>query len=326
MTEGQQTSRIQIARIEEAARAIDPVFLGSPQFASSSLSEALGCTVTVKLETTNPIRCFKGRGADWLIGEAQRAGDDRAIVCASAGNFGQGIAYAATRAGRSVTIYAAETANPLKIERMRALGGTVVLAGADFDAAKAAARVAAERDGARMVEDSLDIQTVEGAGTIGLELCARDACPDIIVVPIGNGAMINGIATAMKARKPDVEIVGVQATGAPAMEMSWRQNQPVETETVETIADGIAIRVPVPEAVADMCGLVDDVCLVDDAHTVTGVRMLHAHVGVVAEPSAGITVGALLAHRDRFAGRHVGIIVCGGNLTEAQINTWLVAA
>ncbi|MEO1719389.1 MAG: pyridoxal-phosphate dependent enzyme [Pseudomonadota bacterium] len=315
--------RLTYARISAAADVIDAEFSETPQFECQPLSAELGCKAVLKVETLNPIRCFKGRGADWLMHAADRAGDDRPIVCASAGNFGQAMAIAAARRDRAMTIFAAKPANPLKIDRMRALGGTVVIAGDDFDAAKAEARAHAEREGARFVEDSRDVETAEGAGTIGLELSTLRDPLDAVVVPIGNGAMINGIATALKHTTPEMKVIGVQASGAPAMAESWRQDRIVETATADTIADGIAVRVPVAEAVADMRGLIDDVVLVDDDTTIKGMRLLHDHAGLVAEPSAGIAIGAALTHPDMFMDERVGFIVCGGNVSPKQMSQWL---
>lgn len=316
------TPRIRLDRIRQAAEAIDPVFLRTPQYPCGALSEALGAEVVLKVETLNPIRCFKGRGAEFLMAEAGRTGDTRPIVTASAGNFGQAVAYAARRRGRTAVVYAAETANPLKLARMRALGAEVRLAGADFDAAKAEAKRVAAETGARMVEDSLDVETAEGAGTIGLELAGLPRPLDALIVPLGNGAMINGIGAALRGLGVPTEVIAVQAEGAPAMTLSWRAGRAVATERAETIADGIAVRVPVPEAVADMAGAVDDAVTVADALTVEGMRLLLEHAGVVAEPSAGIAVGALLADPARFAGRRVGVVVCGGNVTAADRARW----
>ncbi|HEU0116102.1 MAG TPA: pyridoxal-phosphate dependent enzyme, partial [Thermomicrobiales bacterium] len=158
--------RLSLARIEAAVGQIDPVFLDTPQFIPEALGEALGLNLALKIETMNPIRSFKGRGASLLVARADPA---QPLMCASAGNFGQAMAYACRAAGIRLIIYAAITANPLKVERMRALGARVVLHGEDFDAAKDEARRAAVRDGIRFVEDSRDIEPSEGAGTMALE-------------------------------------------------------------------------------------------------------------------------------------------------------------
>ncbi len=216
------SSLLSLARIEEAAGVIDPEFRQTPQFVAESLSERLGMRLLVKVECVNPIRSFKGRGADFLLHTS--GGTDETLVAASAGNFGQGLAYAARARGRRVVIFAATTANPLKVEQMRRLGADVRLAGADFDAAKAAARTFARASGGRFIEDGREPAIAEGAGTIAVELAAWSEPIDTILVPIGNGALAAGIGRWMKARHPATQIVGVVAERAPAMQLSWRES------------------------------------------------------------------------------------------------------
>lgn len=312
--------RLSLERIERASRAIDPVFLHSPQFVCEGLSDELGQRVALKVETLNPIRSFKGRGADWLVSQASR---HERLLCASAGNFGQAMAYACRKRGLRLTIYAATQASPLKVERMRRLGADVVLYGADFDEAKAEARRAAAREGARFVEDSLDLETLEGAGTMGLEWLRFPEPLDALLVALGNGAMFNGVARVFKARRPQTRMVAVQALGAPAMVESWRTGRVVSYPRIDTIADGIGVRVPVPEALADMDGLVDDAVLVRESSILHAMRLLHQHAGLVVEPSGAVGVAALLERPELFRGQAVGTIVCGGNLTLEQMRAWL---
>lgn len=313
--------RISLERIAQAATLIDPVFLNSPQYLAESLSARLGCRLVVKVETTNPIRSFKGRGAEYLA--ATLAGRPP-LVCASAGNFGQGMAFAARKRGLSLTVFAATSANPLKVERMRALGAEVRLQGADFDAAKLAARAFAAESDARFVEDSRDVETAEGAGTIAAELLRWPEPFDSLLVPLGNGALIAGIARWVKAHQPATQIIGVSASGAPAMEQSWRSGKMVVLDQIATIADGIGVRVPVPEALADLAGLVDDIVLVEDELMLAAMRLAHQELGLVLEPSGAAGTAAVLANPDRFRGQLVGTILCGGNLTPEQMREWLV--
>jgi threonine dehydratase len=313
-------SRIPLPAIDLAADRIDPVFLDTPQYDCEPLSDALGCRLVVKVEALNPIRSFKGRGADLLV---SRVEPGTRLLCASAGNFGQAMAYACRKRGVALTVYAAEGANPLKIGRMRALGAEVVLDGEDFDAAKLAAKGAAEAAGVRFVEDSLDLDTVLGAGTMALELLTDPEPFDAVLVPLGNGAMLNGIATVMRARSPGTERIAVQAAGAPAMVESWRSGRVVEHAEIATIADGIGVRIPVPQALRDMEGLIDEALLVSEGAILEGMRLIHQHVGVVPEPSAAVGVAALLENRERFAGRRVATVLCGGNLTPEQMAAWL---
>src|SRR5260370_60255 len=163
---------ISIAGIKDGASVIDPVFLNTPQFVCDPLSDQLGVATILKVETINPIRSCKGRGTDYLL---HRLGPQpNGIVCASAGNFGQGMAFAARKRSVAITVFAAVSANPLKVERMRALGATVVLEGKDFDEAKDHALQHASRTGAFYVEDGLLRPISAGAGTVAYELERMD--------------------------------------------------------------------------------------------------------------------------------------------------------
>jgi peptide deformylase len=306
-------------RISLASLEIDPVFRDTPQLVSEPLSELLGMTVLAKVETVNPIRSFKGRGADWWLRSLE---DDSPIVCASAGNFGQGIAYAARARQRPCVVFAPETANPLKIERMLALGADVRLAGLDFDAAKDAAREYASASRARFVEDGAEPAVAEGAGTIAVELGAHSGLLDVVLVPVGNGALITGIGAWVKAFAPHTRVIGVCAAGAPAMANSWRARELRSTEGVDTIADGIAVREPVPLALEDMYSLVDDMLLVDDDQLLKAMRLAHEHLGVVVEPAGAAGLAAGIRHGQRFAGLLVGVPLCGGNVTGDQMTRW----
>lgn len=313
--------RIVAKDIDAAAGVIDPVFLDSPQFVSEPLSAQVGVEVLVKVETLNPIRSFKGRGADYLMHRHTASGTE-AIVCASAGNFGQGMAFAGRTHGVPVVVFASPNANPLKIERMRALGADVRLEGEDFDSAKIAARAFAERSGARFVEDSRDVEPTIGAGTIGRELLKDGATLDGVLVPLGNGALLAGVGCWVKHARPSTRVIGVCASGAPAMEESWRSGQIVTHERIETIADGIGVRIPVAEALDDIRSVTDEIVLVTDAQILDAMRLLHQHLGAVVEPSGAVGVAALQAHPHLRHGR-VAVIVCGGNVTPQQIDDWL---
>jgi threonine dehydratase len=276
--------------------------------------------MAIKVETLNPIRSFKGRGTDALVSEAE---DGVSLMCASAGNFGQAMAYSCRKRGLDLTVYASTNANPLKVGRMGALGARVVLHGSDFDEAKIEARRVARERGARFVEDSLDVETLEGAGTMGLEWLRFPEPLDALLVPLGNGAMFNGVAGVMKDRSPGTRMIAVGATGAPAMVESWRTGRLVAHDRIETVADGIGVRVPVPQALEDMDGLVDDAVLVGEDSIIEAMRLLHRHAGVVAEPSGAVGVAAVMERPDLFHGLLVGTIICGGNLTADQMREWL---
>jgi threonine dehydratase len=279
--------------------------------------------VVLKVETVNPIRSFKGRGADFLA--SSLPAESPALVCASAGNFGQGMAYAARKRSLPLVVFAAETANRLKLDRMRELGADVRLAGRDFDEAKQHARAFANDTGARFIEDGRDPAIAEGAGTIAVELGRWPHAFDFALIPLGNGALLAGIGTWMKATSPATRIIGVCAQGAPSMALSLQHGVPESTESVATIADGIAVRVPVPEALADLIGIVDEVLLVDDQSMIDAMQLVFRQHGLVAEPAGVAGLAAAITFRDRFQGASVVTPLCGGNVTSDQIRLWLNA-
>lgn len=314
-------NRLSIENIEEAYRLIDPVFLDSPQVLNGSLSDRLGCSLVAKIETINPIRSFKGRGADYFVRKIQDP--EEPLVCASAGNFGQGLAYAAAKREISLTVFASASANPLKIDRMRNFGARVILKGSDFDAAKHHAREFAERTGSRFIEDGRETAISEGAGTIGLELMRWPSKFDVLAIPLGNGALLGGVGRYVKAVSPQTRIIGVCASGAPSMEISWRNRKSMPTETIDTIADGIGVRVPIEEALEDLKTVVDDVMLVDDDRIIEAMRLAHSELGLVVEPAGAAGLAAVKSHPARFKGLLVGTVLCGSNLTQQQAREWL---
>jgi threonine dehydratase len=308
--------------IQSAHRRIPRAFRDSPQFISEPLSADAGVPVVVKLETANPIGSFKGRGT-WLaiseLAAAGEVGERRGIVVASAGNFGQGVAYAGRALGVPVVVFAATTANPTKVAAMRRLGADVRSAGEDFDAARLAAAELAATTGWHLLIDGADPWIAIGTGTIALELTEATAAGDLppldaVYVPVGNGALIAGIGTWLRSAAPATRVIGVQAAAAPAMTLSWRERRPIETETANTIADGIAARVPVPEALDLMLEVVDEMVLVDEAEIVEATAQLAVALPSTIEPAAGAAWAAVRrAEAQRGA---IGILVTGANVSR----------
>ena len=320
---GLERVRLQLDQVRGAVDAIDPVFLDTPALPCAPLGEALGCAVTLKVETLNPVRSFKGRGTETVAALARRRGASR-VVCASAGNLGQALAYSGSRRGLEVTVVAAATANPLKLRQIAGFGADVRLEGEDIEDARVLAREIAEEDGAYLVEDSLDLATCEGAATIGLELVRDDPSLDVVLVALGGGAMASGVGYVMRSLADHAEVIGIQPVGAPAMALSWRQGTVVETDRIETIADGVAGRCPIPEVLDDLLVVLDDVVLVREDSIKAGMRALHEHAGLVVEPSAALGIAAILEQPDRFAGRRVTTILCGSNVGPADFARWVL--
>jgi threonine dehydratase len=319
--------RLDLGRIRKAVNSIDPVFLGTPQFESATLNDALGCSVRLKVETLNPVRSFKGRGTETVMSSVASVGGSSAVVCASAGNLGQALAFSGARRGIAVSVFAAASANALKIERMRSLGATVYLDGDDIELPRVLAGQFAQSEGAYLVEDSLDVGTCEGAATIGLELLAAGgASLDVVILALSGGALASGVGYVMRELSPRTKVIAVQPTGAPAMALSWRNRTVVNTDVIDTIADGVAGRYPIPEVLDDLLEVVDDAVLVDEDRIKQGMRLLFEHAGLVVEPSAALGVAALLDDPDRFAGLSVATILCGGNVTPSDFQAWALSA
>ena len=208
---------------------------------------------------------------------------------------------------------------------MRALGATVRLDGDDIEDARVLASGIAEDEDAYLVEDSLDLATCEGAGTIGLELLGQAPELDIVVIALGGGALASGVGYVAKSLAPHVEVIAVQPQGAPAMALSWRSGRIVETESIDTIADGVAGRCPIPEVLDDLLVVLDDVVLVSEDAIKAGMRLLYRHAGLVVEPSAALGVAAVLEDPDRFAGRRMATIICGSNVASSDFERWVLS-
>jgi threonine dehydratase len=310
--------RLTTAGIARAVQGISPVFLQTPLVQHDDVDVWLGARVALKVESLGPLRSFKGRGGDWFMRQRSSKGP---VCAASAGNFGQALAWAARAAGESCTIFASIHASPLKLARMRALGSTVIQEGADFDAAKDAARAYALAHAIEFVEDGEALAISEGAGTIAVEL-ANAVTLDTLLVPLGNGALLAGVATWMKAVAPSTRIIGVVADGAPAMMRALTGIQVDLTIPVTTIADGIAVRVPVKAAVDDLRALTDDLVAVREDAIVAAIRGLISHAGLVIEPAGAVGVAAMLSAPHGTYGDRVGTILCGGNVTTEQLSGW----
>jgi threonine dehydratase len=315
--------RLRLDRVRAAVAEIDSRFLDTPALPCAPLGRSLGCSVTLKVETINPVRSFKGRGTEMVAAVAREKGASR-MVCASAGNLGQALAYSGQRRDLVVTVVAARTASPLKLRQIAAFGAVISIDGEDIEDARLLAREIAETSGAYLVEDSLDLATCEGAATIGLELVRDDPELDVVLVAVGGGAMASGVCYAVRSLAEHVQVIGIQPVGAPAMALSWRQRTVVETDHIETIADGVAGRCPIPEVLDDLLVLLDDVTLVRDDSIKVGMRMLYEHAGLVVEPSAALGVAAILEDPERFAGRRVTTILCGSNVGSADFVRWVL--
>ena len=205
---------------------------------------------------------------------------------------------------------------------MRELGATVREGSDDPDELHAEAEAFARSNGAHLVEDGREAAIAEGAGTIAVELLRWPKCFDDIVVPLGDGALLGGMARWVKAQCPTTRVIGVCATASPAMERSWRSKKVVSAPCDGTIAAGIVVGTPFEEAVTDLTGLIDDVLLVPDSSLIAAMRLAHKELGVVLEPAGAAGLAALLDHREQFRGRLVATVLTGGNVSSDNMREW----
>jgi len=315
----QRSPHLEPEAIRAAHARIHPAFRGSPQYVHEGLSALAGTPVVVKVETANPIRSFKGRGT-WiavsaLAGEG-RIGPDRPVACVSAGNFGQGVAFAAREHGIPAVVFCSTRANRGKVARMRALGATIHETGEDFDAARGASEAWASANDAELLVDGDDPRISTGAATTALEVTdAIDAgeLPGVAsaVIPVGNGALLIGMASWLRHAVPAVRIVGVQAAGSDAMTRSWHAGRPIDTETADTYADGIASRIAIPAAVEFMSGRVDAMVTVTDDQIRAAQAELTDELGITVEGAAAAGWAGLLAEPARSG--PILLVITGSN-------------
>ncbi len=310
---------VELADIEAAARVIDGQVVRTPLRHSRTLSEITGAQIWLKFENRQYTASFKERGAlNKLsgLGEAERA---RGVIAMSAGNHAQGVAYHSRRLDIRATIVMPETTPFTKIHNTELLGAEVVLSGQTVDEAAEHARALAAEHGFVFIHPFDDPLIIAGQGTIGLEIAAEAPPLDAVVVPIGGGGLISGIATALAAARPGVEIVGVQSAQFPAA-FARRHPEAVLAEPGRTIADGIAVKRPGSLTGAIIDRLVADILLVEEPHLERAVLQFLEIEKVVVEGAGAAGLATLLAHPERFAGRRVGLVLCGGNIDSRLLS------
>lgn len=303
-----------LAELEAAATIVHAVLPPTPQYAWPLLSARAGCEVWVKHENHMPVGAFKVRGGlvymDWLRRERP---DVMGVITATRGNHGQSVAFAATRNGLKATIVVPEGNSVEKNAAMQALGGELVVHGHDFQAAYEFTLAKAEAEGLHLLP-SFAPPLVAGVGTYGLELLRAVPDLDTIYAPIGLGSGICGLISARDALNLDTRIVGVVAEGAPAYALSFRQGSPVSTNRADTMADGMACRVPVPAAVATIVAGADRIVIVSDDEIEAAMRHYYTDTHNLAEGAGAAPLAALLQEKDRMRDKRVAVILSGGNV------------
>ncbi len=312
MTDCIDTMTVSIASIREAAARLRGEVSETPCLPSRTLSAICGCEVFLKFENLQFTASFKERGA--LNKMAQLTPEERAkgVLAVSAGNHAQAVAYHAERMGIRATIVMPRFASSVKVENTRGFGAEVVLEGDTFDDARVVGlRLAAER-GLTIVHPYDDAAVIAGQGTVGLEMLVQQPAIDTLVIAIGGGGLIGGIATAARAFKPGIQVVGVQTERFPA---AWNAKHGQSRESRQaTIADGIGVKSPGALTLPIIRDLVDDVVLVSEDDIEQAILMLLEIEKTVVEGAGAVGLAAVLKDKARFAGRKVGLVLCGGNI------------
>jgi threonine dehydratase len=309
---------VTIDDVRSAAALIAGQVVRTPAVPAPRLAEATGARqVVLKLENQQYTGSFKDRGAYNKLASLDPAARKAGVIAMSAGNHAQGVAYHAQRLGIPATIVMPQGTPFNKVERTAGFGARVLLNGDSIDAAAIFAREVAAKDGLTFVHPYDDPLIVAGQGTIGLELLADFPDLDAIVVPIGGGGVLSGVAIAAKALKPAIEMIGVEAALYPSMHNAVRGLEPCSGG--QTIAEGIAVKSPGKLTQAIIAALVSRLLLVGEDALEAAVQMMAERQKVIAEGAGAAGLAAMLAHGEHFAGKRVGLVICGGNIDSRML-------
>ena len=298
--------------VRAAARRLQGEVIETPCLVSRTLSTMAGCEVYLKFENLQFTASFKERGALNKMAQLAEAERSAGVLAVSAGNHAQGVAYHAQRMGIPATIVMPRFAPAVKVDNTRRFGATVVLEGDTFDDARTHGLALAQERGLTVVHPYDDLAVAAGQGTVALEMLAQQPQIDTLLVAIGGGGLIAGMATAARALKPGLEVYGVQTERFPAV---WNAVHGQARDSAQaTIADGIAVKSPGAVTLPVIRQQVKDVLLVGEDDIEQAILTLLEIEKTVVEGAGGVGLAALMKHRERFAGRKVGLVLCGGNI------------
>lgn len=304
-----------LTRIQEASKRIANIVTKTPYAFAPYLSEVSGSDVYLKKENLQVTGAFKIRGAYNKIASLDHAERERGVVAASAGNHAQGVACSAALFGIRAVIIMPESTPLTKVDGVRHYGAEVILAGGNYDEAYANAVTYSQEHGLVLVHPFEDKDIIAGQGTIGLEIMSCTPVLDAVIVPVGGGGLISGIAAAVKQISPQTEVIGVSAAGAPAMKNSFDAKEAIDSTEVRTIADGIAVRDTSPKTLAYILQSVDRFISVDDEEIANAILFLLEKQKLSVEGAGAVGVAALL-HRKlpHLKGKKVAVVLSGGNV------------
>jgi threonine dehydratase len=308
-----------LADVYAARLRIAPHLRPTPLYAYGALSELVGAEIFVKHENHLPIGAFKVRGGVNLVSQLSDGERRSGVITASTGNHGQSIAFAADLFGVRAIVCVPEGANPVKLAAMERLGAELVIHGRDFDDARENCEGLAREHGYRYIHSGNEPHLIAGVGTATLEALETQPDLDVVIVPIGGGSGAAGACIAGKGIRPELEVIGVQSSAAPAAYRSWQSRQLLE-DRMETRAEGLATRVAFELPQRILWERLDDFVLVDEDELERAVvRMIEGTRNLV-EPAGAAPLAAALQLRDRLAGRKVALVLSGGNISPGQLS------
>ncbi len=312
---------IGLDQITEAYNRVKEVVLRTPLAHAPLLSQRVEADVYLKKENLQLTGAYKLRGAYNKIASLSDSERQKGVIAASAGNHAQGVAYSARIFGIPATIVMPEATPLLKVQSTTALGAEVILHGENYDEAYAYATEYASRHGLTFIHPFADDAVIAGQGTVALEMLEELDEIDYLVVPIGGGGLISGIASYVRQVRPDVTIIGVVAEGAPAMKHSFHQKKPLDSTSVRTIADGIAVRDVSPKNLEIILEVVDDVVSVDDEEIASAILFLLEKQKLVVEGGGAVGVAAIMHHKFHFEkGSKIATVLSGGNIDVQMLS------
>ena len=310
---------INIQDIRDAKQRLSGIVRNTPIAYAPILSENSAADVYLKKENLQLTGSFKIRGAFNKISTLSKAQRDSGVVAASAGNHAQGLAFSAKHFKCDATIVMPEATPLLKVNGVKSHGANVVLSGANFDEAYKYANDLSIKDNKTFVHPFADDDVIAGQGTLALEILDEIDNIDIIIISIGGGGLISGMATAIRAIKPNIKIIGVVSSGANAMKNSFEAKKQLNSTSVKTIADGIAVRDVNPKMLEYVLNLVDDIIEVDDTEIAAAILFLLEQHKLVVEGAGAVGVAAVMHNKLDIKGKRVVLPLCGGNIDVTML-------
>ena len=309
-----------LTTIQHARTRIQPYLYPTPLIRCPWLEEKISAPVYAKLENLQRTGSFKMRGATNALLQLDPAARSKGLVTASAGNHGLGVAQAAQLLGGTVTVFVSQAASPLKMHKLRQLGANLIQQGTDYDEADAIGQAYAREKNLPFVHAFEQDEVIAGQGTIGLELLEKISPPLCVVVPVGGGGLITGIATALKTHSPQSRIIGVQSEASPATVRALELGKVVDTPIADSVADGLTGRFASEKLLPAIQKYCDDVVLVKESSIRFAMQKFYFQQGWRVEGSAAVAAAALLENKIAARGMPVVLLITGGNVAEELFN------